>query len=240
MLRAAGRILLTGLLVTTAGCGGGTGADQSTVTARPGGRAPTETTNLSRDLALARTAVLRLGDFPRGWAGTVTPMPRLRCDTRNPYSSATASSISQQFEQGDRDVQQIIWTFHDVHVARRAYASSGLRSTRACLRRIVVEQVKERRGGHVGPITLVEHVEESDHSRHARFEAEGSVPLQTPLGAMNTIAEVIADVEVSRVGRGVSLIVMLSAVQPLDEVIRDHVARLTDRRLARAVARPGA
>lgn len=232
MLRAAGPALLTGFLVTVAGCGDGAAhRDGSSVGDRPDARSVTS--GPSSRSTPAPVTLLRLKDLPRGWVSTLTPVPSLDCDADNPYTSAEASSISPLFEQGNSAAQQIVWRFSDVADAERVYESAKLRSTRTCMRRMVREQVSRRRDRELSPMTLLSQ-QEGRHRRRARLLAYGNTPLQTPIGEVETTAEVFTDVEVSQVGRSISLLVMLAAVRPLDANLRHRIVHLTNQRLAQS------
>ncbi|MCW2994119.1 MAG: hypothetical protein JWQ18_1614 [Conexibacter sp.] len=236
MLRAAEHVLLTGLCVTLAGCGGGAATGMATVAGQTGAPAAAV---VPRDVARLRAATLRPEDFPQDWGKTVVAPPRLRCATDNPYSSEAASSSSRLFEQGDRAVQQAVWVFRDARVAGKVFAQTEVRSTRSCLRRSVEEQAHRRRDGRVGALKVIGHQERAD-SRHARLAGEGHTLVQTALGEMDSIVRVIADVDVTRVGRSISLMVMMSTTRPFAEDIRHHLLHLARQRLAGFAEGPGA
>lgn len=226
MVRAAERMLLTGLCVTVAGCGG----DDGTATVpRPG--APSAAAVPSDALQL-RTATLRPGDFPKEWAKSVVAPPRLRCAADNPYNSEAASSTSRLFEQGDRAVQQAVWVFRDARIAEEVYAQTEVQGTRSCLRRTIEQQAHRRRSGKVEALKVVEHREGAD-GRHVRLSGEGHTQVQTPVGEMDSIVRVVTDVDVTRVGRSISLVVMMSTTQPFAEDTRRDLLQLVRQRLAR-------
>lgn len=231
------RILALGLVAIVTGCGSTGAGDGSSAAERSRARSRTGEGHALSDLSVARTALLRLKDFPQGWDGVATSMPARRCG-EDTDRTATASAISPLFEQGDSAVQQIVWTFRDEDAAQKVYATAELSQPKACLRQIVREQVRQRRNGDLGPMRVVSQ-ETGVRHRHVRLSADGHTLVQTPLGEADSIVEIITDVEVARVGRSISLIVMLSTTQPLDQAAQDYLMDLVDRRLARSSAGAG-
>jgi hypothetical protein len=235
MLRAMERILLIGLCVAGAGCGGGAAG----MVTDAGGQAAPSAAVVPSDVARLRVATLRPDDFPRAWTKTVMTPPRLRCATDNSYSAQAASSASRLFEQGDSAVQQAVWVFRDARVAEKVYAETEVQGTRSCLRRTVEEQVHRRRDGRVEALKVVRHQERAD-SRHARLTGEGHTLVQTPLGEADAIVRIVTDVDVTRVGRSISLVVMMSTTRPFADDVRRHLLHLARHRLARFAEGPGA
>lgn len=220
------------------GCGGD--EEQTTVSnaneprARPSAPAGSSKAALDDPVSAAtRRALLRGSDFPSDWSAKDSPIPAPPCMADSPYRRATVSVTSQLFKAGQTTVQQVVWVFPDAGAARRAYGSSALRDTRACLRRIVTEQLQRHSGRDIGGTKVVEE-DAGARTRSVRLKTELHSPVQTPFGPMDAMVEVVTDVDVSRVKRAISLVVAVSPMRALDG--HAEIAHLAERRLGRAIA----
>jgi hypothetical protein len=226
MTRAAGRALLVaGVLVALAGCGG-TGSKG----AAPSAPRKAADARQRPDDPLARAAALRSADFPENWTQTAQPMPEVRCSAVGPHPVATGLSISSAFADGQRSVQQAVMVFADASVAERAYGLTDSRRVRSCFAHLVRTQAARHRGRIVGRVERL-RLSKGTRTQRARFWGLASAPVQTPLGPVETLTKVYADIEVTRIDRGVSLTVMLSAVQPFDRTLQRQVDRAVVRGL---------
>lgn len=228
-------VLLLLISVALAACGDA-GPATTAVTrtsATPAAVAPRSARDgVEADRFAARAALLRLSDFPAGW--TVEPND----DGADLHCPATDRIERNPKAETDRfDLAHVHSLSQEVVVLRSAKAADAAidaliaRETLACIARQIETTTRRgvRPGIRVGRLTFARLPAAAAGDR-----SEGS-RLTIPVSAGGVSTHVYGDFAFTRVGRGVSMMALLSQRLPADGLRTQLVARAAER-LAEALA----
>jgi hypothetical protein len=175
------------------------------------------------DRALARSALVRLDDFPGGWGLANVPPPDVRCGTTNPYRGARVVTSSKRIVQDQLGVQETVVLFDRADASGRAFARMNAPAAMRCLRQSVRRELSKEAGAQASPLEVARVDRPGRWERATRFSAT----------APSSIGEIRGSIDAVhlRVGRGLGALVIVSGIGPVEESLYDRVTRLFARRL---------
>lgn len=217
-------LILAALAVPLAGCGD-SGSSSSTI-----GRRDMATTAAPHpDDAIAHTALVRLSDFPAGWAA--------RPDTPNDFRCPATAAVeahpyakSDRFEppNGQGAVQHEVSVLASGHAADAALDALASQQTLDCFARQGEQSVRRQvpagtEVGHVTALRLTNVAPTGDRTAGAR--------LTYPVSANGITTTVYEDFSFSRIGRGLSLFAFVTQGTPPSASLTTDLAHRGAQRL---------
>ena len=187
---------------------------------------------------IARSATLKLNDFPSGWAakddtddGSDSDSPCKAIEDAKGITTARRNSPTFEGE-GESQVENSVYVFADGQAAENAFAELSGPETRACIRDAAVDGIEEKAKGEDLEVGEVESGElrvdtVADDTAAARFTI--------PLSSQGIDVDATIDLVFVRAQRAVSFLVLTSVFTPFDETLRGELTRTAGRRLEDAV-----
>ena len=224
--------LLTLTLAAVAAAGftacGGTAAssDRERGRSRPAPRQSVRHAQPRDDRAVARRALIRVGDLPAGWSAESPVRTVARCSARA-LRATTALESSARMHLNYTDIQEDLGLYATPRGSASAFRRLNSRQSEACLRNAMYHRIRARqRGARVAPLSVV---------RVDRPEAwTRSVRLTTTVTTRTVDAGYI-DVVRIRKGRALALLLLISSPSPLDEQSYAAVNDLMNQRIDKSL-----
>jgi hypothetical protein len=223
--------------IALAGCGGSS-SSSSTHTSKAAAASTTTTATQpapknAADQRVARLAVLRLTDFPAGWAESDKPSETSQspCQAINSAKSATSARSSSHTFSENNDATQAessVYVYAATASASRWFGEVSSSATRSCLGDALGKGLAKNvqgQGATVGEITTsslsIEPV--GDDRAAGRF----AIPVKSSGGTVTVTLDLIF----VRVDRGIAILTLVDTLTPFDETLaakltRDVVDRL--------------
>lgn len=180
------------------------------------------------DAQVAKTATLRLADFPDGWKGEPTTADRTsRCArVKDAQKLVSARNTSQSFSRGQTTLaENAIYVFPSESVAQQGFKLVSGAESQACYTDTVLKAFSSQPGVKVG----------RPRTTHPELESIGdegdATRVAVALSAKQLKIDVIVDLVIVRSGRGLSLSLYVNVAKPFDEALRRHLTEVTVERL---------
>jgi hypothetical protein len=191
-------------------------------------------TGMVADQRIASDARLRLSDLPPGWMGQNTAT-RLTADApcpglRRAASDISAGKISPIFSDGGvRTAQSETYVYADIAMAKHWFAEFTSRSTRACLARLLREELAATvlvPGVNIGPITV------RGISVAPVGDQDSAFRITVPVSGSGVHLKVDADAVFVRTGRGIAIFSLGKLGSPFDPSLEHTLIKTVVDRLA--------
>ena len=240
-LRPAARSALVLAVIALAGCGSSSSSSStntSTATSAPAAASTTTTAtqpapNKAADQRVARLAVLRLTDFPAGWAESDKPAEtgQSPCQAINSAKSATTARDSSHTFSENNDATQAdstVYVYADTASASRWFGEVSSSATRSCLGDALGKGLAKNaqgQGAKLGEITT------SSLSIEPVGDDRAAGRLAIPISSGGATISVTLDLIFVRVDRGIAILTLVDTLTPFDQTLaakltRDVVGRL--------------
>lgn len=237
------RVLAGSLIATLAigGCGGGDKVVTQTVTQPAASSTPATSTTaaaLSKATArrIARQSVVALSDLPSGWtaADDNSDDSSSSCSgIKEARSGAVARDESPTFAKGsDAQIEDVVYVMPDGGTAQRALAGIANRETRSC----IADYAKGR--FEKADIDMAGEVETGELRVDQAGSETSAARLTFPIKYQGDSSDVVLDLVIVRSGSVLSFLTFQATYAPIDDEIRDEVARAAARRMATAAEDP--